>query len=114
MIYVVATVYFWKISKHWFPYVLIGFVWQAISCVLLLLMPESPRWLVSSRRLDRARQAFGTIAKFNRCELEWNEDEFRKNVKTPRASAKRGLDISLTDFSCQELLEIGKFPDNVT
>ena len=26
-IYVVATVYFWKISLHWFWYVLVGFFW---------------------------------------------------------------------------------------
>lgn len=100
MIYVVATVYFWKISQHWFPYVLVGFIWQAISVILVFLMPESPRWLVSSRKLDKAKEAFGKIAKYNRCELDWDEDEFRKNAKTPHISAKRGLDISLSDFSC--------------
>ena len=55
MIYVIGTLYFWKVSKHWFWYCLIGYIWNIISVVLLVWMPESPRYLVSVGRLDEAR-----------------------------------------------------------
>ena len=76
MIYVVGTIYFWKISKHWFWYCLVGYVWQVISVVLLFFMPESPRWLVSVGRLSEAKVAFETIAKWNRTNLVWEEEKY--------------------------------------
>ena len=76
LIYVFATIYFWKISRHWFWYCLVGYVWQVISVVLLLFMPESPRWLVSVGRLSEAKAAFETIAKWNRTTLVWEEEKY--------------------------------------
>ena len=48
----VATVYFWKIDKHWFWYALIGYAWQIICVVGLYFIPESPRYLVKIGKLD--------------------------------------------------------------
>ena len=65
-IYCLAVIYFWKISTHWFWFVLIGAIWQVISIFMLFFMPESPRYLVTAGRYEEARQAFETIAKYNR------------------------------------------------
>ena len=65
-IYVAATIYFWKISKHWQYFLLIGWIFNVISVVLLFFMPESPRWLIQVGKLDEARKAFAFIAKLNR------------------------------------------------
>ena len=46
MIYVIGTLYFWQISKHWFWYCLVGYIWNIISVIFLVWMPESPRYLV--------------------------------------------------------------------
>lgn len=78
MIYVAATLYFWQISKNWFPFVCVGFVWQIISCVMLFWMPESPSYLISAGRLEEAHQAFATIARLNRKQLVWDEAKFSK------------------------------------
>ena len=75
----VATIYFWKISKQWFWYCLIGYIWNVISVVLLVWMPESPRYLVSVGKLNEAKKAFATIAWWNKRELEWDERLYSKS-----------------------------------
>ena len=71
--------YFWKISVHWYPFVLIGFIWQVISLLLTLLTPESPRWLVNRKRVDEAKSTFQRIAKWNGKEFYWDVALFRKH-----------------------------------
>ena len=73
MVYVIATIYFWKISKLWYPFVAIGYVWNIISIILMYWVPESPRWLVSAGKLDEAREAFEVVAKWNSRKLIWDE-----------------------------------------
>lgn len=46
LLYVAATIYFWKISRHWFYFVMVGEIWVIISVILLFWVPESPRWLI--------------------------------------------------------------------
>ena len=75
-IYVVAILYFWLISKHWIYYTLVGYVWQILATLLVCLLPESPRFLVSVGKLDEAKKSFETIAKWNRKELVWDESLF--------------------------------------
>ena len=65
LIYVLATVYFWKISLHWFWFVAVGLLWQCVSVVLLYWIPESPPYLVNMGRLEEAKKAFATIAHLN-------------------------------------------------
>lgn len=81
-----ATLYFWKISTHWFYFVVIGLGFNIISVVGLFFLPESPRYLVTVKKFDEAKVAFEVMAKFNRKNLDWNEDMFKK---------KQNLDYSL-------------------
>ena len=74
----IGTIYFWKISTQWFWYCIIGYIWQIISVVFLVWMPESPRYLVSVGKLNEAKKAFATIAWWNRRELEWDERLYSK------------------------------------
>ena len=45
-IYVLATIYFWQISKYWLYYVLIGYLMQIFSAIIILWIPESPSFLI--------------------------------------------------------------------
>ena len=96
-IYVVATIYFWKISKQWFWYCFIGYVWQLTSLVCLFWMPESPRYLIKRGRTDEARKAFMQIARTNRREINWEASHFETSkmsiLKTPKGRHIRTLEI---------------------
>jgi len=110
LIYVFATIYFWKISRHWFWFVLIGFVWQILSCVLLFWMPESPRYLITVGKLEEARKAFSVIARFNRKKLEWDPKRF-----SPNESGEKEVPAKSTSQSDSNLqLSVGNLPLNLT
>lgn len=111
MIYVVGTIYFWKISKHWFWYCLIGYIWQAISVIFLIWMPESPRYLISVGKLDEAKKVFQTIAWWNKKSLEWDERLYSKNG----LPLKRPVVMCSQDSESQvKVLEIIGLPLRVT
>jgi MFS family permease len=77
-ILLIATVYFWVISKDWFWFVMIGFALQVFNFIAIQFLPESPRLLVELGRLDEARVAFEKIAKWNGKELHWDEEYLKK------------------------------------
>ena len=68
-IYIIATIYYWKISKQWIWFSLIGFVWNIISAALTFWVPESPRFLLSIGKTDEAKVSLEKIASWNRKEL---------------------------------------------
>ena len=68
-IYIIATIYYWKISKQWIWFSLIGFVWNIISAALTFWVPESPRFLLSIGKTDEAKASLEKIASWNRKEL---------------------------------------------
>ena len=85
-IYIIATIYYWKISKHWIWFSLVGFVWNIISATLTFWVPESPRWYLSIGKTDEAKASLEKIASWNRKELlNWELNFF---VKDPKKKAK--------------------------
>ena len=47
-VYLLGTIYFWLIDKHWLPFVMIGFVMQCWVTLSVWTMPESPRYLLAT------------------------------------------------------------------
>lgn len=108
LIYALSTIYFWKISKDWFWFCLVGYVWNLISIVFLVWVPESPRYLVSVGKLEDARKALAEIAKWNRKELNW--DRYRlTSEKMAVKNCKHREVLEITDLSV-ELTEAGVRP----
>ena len=64
-IYVLGTIYFWKVSRHWIYFCLMGYAFQLASLILLIWVPESPRYLVKVGKLEEARKVFQIIASWN-------------------------------------------------
>lgn len=62
---IIGCLYFWKISKNWlWLEVFAGSLALVALIGTFLLMPESPKYLVSKKKYDEARDAINVIAKF--------------------------------------------------
>ena len=87
MIYFMATIYFWKISKDWYYIVLIGYFMTVFGFFGSLLLPESPRLLVELKRIDEAKCSLDTIARWNKKHLGFYLNDFLQT--SPKSTAQR-------------------------
>ena len=62
---VYTVIYYWFISTNWIPINIFGAVLTAVSAVGVYFLPESPKFYLSTRRYDEAREAINFIAKAN-------------------------------------------------
>jgi len=62
---VYTVIYYWFISTNWIPINIFGAVLTAVSAVGVYFLPESPKFYLSRRRYDEAREAINFIAKTN-------------------------------------------------
>ena len=63
---VFSTLYFMFITKYWYGFQIFGLVLNTLVVVLVPLLPESPKYLLSKRKYDQARLAILKIARFQR------------------------------------------------
>lgn len=89
LIYLIGTLWLWKIGKHTQGFEIVGLVWSFLSFVLVTWLPESPRFLVSTGQLSKAEGAFSTIAKKNKKELVWDESIFQSYFDKKQSSAHK-------------------------
>ena len=61
-----GAMYFTFISKNWFWYVLVGYVWQIYGTVTSFAIPETPQWLLQAGRKEAFAGVIRRIAKVNR------------------------------------------------
>lgn len=61
-----VTFYYALISQNSKPTIWFGFILNTLTFVTNFFVPESPQWLVSQGKFDKAREALKTIAKWNR------------------------------------------------
>jgi hypothetical protein len=62
---VYTVLYYWFISTNWLPINIFGAVLTAISAVGVYFLPESPKFYLSTKRYDEARDAINFIARTN-------------------------------------------------
>ena len=53
--YTLCTIYFWKLGKDWFDFVVVGYTVCAIALMLSFLIPESPRTLFALGKIDEGK-----------------------------------------------------------
>ena len=73
-----------------------GMAWNFISLFLMIWVPESPRYLVATGRLEEAHKAFETIAWWNNKKLIWEEHLYSKSGKVKVRPAMVGSEESNT------------------
>ncbi len=65
LIFVYATIYYWKIDRHWFYILSVGYFLSLLSMIGSFFLPESPVYLINAAELDRAKKSLEVIAKVN-------------------------------------------------
>ena len=63
--YLSICIYFMYVSQYWKPLQIPNIVFISAGVVFLCFMPESPRFLISKRRFEDARDVFKWIGKVN-------------------------------------------------
>ena len=66
LVYMIATLFFWKISRDWEMYWLFPLIINGISTIGVFFMPESTRILVRQGRITEAVETFKMIARLNK------------------------------------------------
>jgi hypothetical protein len=68
----ILTLYFYFISRYWLWIQVFGWTFNLITVVGVIFMPESPKYLLTTRRYDECRQVLTKIGKFNKGAMEFN------------------------------------------
>ena len=72
-IYLVTTLYFWKIDQDWFKFFYIVLGHNFIGLIGALWLPESPRMLHARGCENEAMKILNQIAKINKMKLPFAE-----------------------------------------
>ena len=91
---VFGTLYFWFVSKHWFYFGLIGWIFCVTNTILLFFMPESPAFLINVGKVEKANMVFAKIAKMNGKELDLDVSSIGKVNTEP---SEKTADISMIE-----------------
>ena len=74
LIYMACTIYFWKVSRDWFNFQLVGYILCLLTTALSFFMPESPRFLLAHGRIEEFKKAIDLVAKINfRTKFDWSK-----------------------------------------
>lgn len=65
VVYLMDIIYFLYISKDWQWLQIPNILLCAFGVAWVLLMPETPRWLLAKKRYDEARACFKKMAQWN-------------------------------------------------
>lgn len=76
LIFVISTLYYWKINRHWVYILSVGYLMNWICFFGAMFLPESPVFLINSCRLGEAQKSFEYIARVNKKDLKFDEDLF--------------------------------------
>jgi hypothetical protein len=63
---VLGTVYFWKISKECLYIEIFGCGSGIVAMLAISIIPESPKFLITMKRYNEARDAINYISKINK------------------------------------------------
>jgi hypothetical protein len=65
-----VTAYYAFISSNSIPTIWFGLIFNIVTFVANFIVPESPQWLITQKRFDKAREGLMTIAKWNGVKID--------------------------------------------
>jgi len=69
-IYIYITLYYRLISKDWKPVFIFALILNVVVwCIVVVILPESPKWLYNKKKYKECKQAFDKMANFNGTEM---------------------------------------------
>ena len=83
----ICVLYFWLIGNSWFAMAFSGYIWCITSLLLVLPFPESPRLLLAHGKALEFREAFDTLASWNKCKIDWSQVDLAKRIKSSEQDA---------------------------
>ena len=100
LIFLWATIYYWRIDKNWFPLVAFGYSLAVIATIFIYFLPESPVYLINKGLFGEAKKSLDYIAKKNGKEFKFDEDYF---AQLDRASFSK-LNTQVVDVTADSVL----------
>lgn len=73
--YLGFALYFWFWGNDTMKVSLFAYALCLISLILTFMIPESPRFLAAKGRVQEFKSAIDRMAWFNRCVIDWNDEE---------------------------------------
>ena len=65
LITISLALYFWFVNINWIYYFYVALAISVSTCFMSLFIPESPRWLVGTKKSKEAKEILNRIAAFN-------------------------------------------------
>jgi hypothetical protein len=62
---ILIAIYFKYLTKEYLPLFYVYFVILVVSCIIALMIPESPKYLIAKAKFIEARISLNYIAKIN-------------------------------------------------
>ena len=93
LVYMFATIYFWAGVKNWIYFALIGQFLAIFSAIACYFLPESPRYLLATKRYAALILILEKMAKFNGIDLEIEPNYFETSHENKEKINNTDLEI---------------------
>ena len=107
-IYLLATLYFWKVGKDWYFVCMMGYMLNLLSAIASWFIPESPSYLLETGKISELEQVMQTIATVNGKPFRFNREHFtseQASVKDEESNARISVDAAQPETSSSYFLK---------
>lgn len=97
-----TSLYFWLLDNSWSRFFSISVLATIVAFILVLSLPESPKFLVTKRKYERARKVISKIAKINGLTnfLFEADDEESLEVLHRSSTTDGGNTLNILTYKC--------------
>ena len=105
IVYLLNIAYFVYISDRWIPLQIPNLILTLVGVIFVYFMPETPRFLVATKKYDSAREVFAKIAKYNgACDVQTSTFTFDVEVESEVSGDAEKKKVSWRDIWADPIL----------